>query len=78
MKITLFFPNKRVDNPKKIIIKMGELTFPTARAEIVDFLEATSAFWAKHDDYISEESGKTSRGPFLERPGNLSDPKSNS
>ena len=38
-----------------------ELTFPTTRAEIVAFLEAKSAFWAKHDDYVSEESGKTSR-----------------
>ena len=44
MKITLYFPNKRVDNPQKMIIKMGELTSPTTRAEIVDFLEATSAF----------------------------------
>ena len=49
MKITLYFPNKRVDNPKKMIIKMGELTFPTTRAEIVDFLEAT---------YVSEEVRK--------------------
>ena len=43
MKITLYFPNERVDNPQKMIIKMGELTSPTTRAEIVDFLEATSA-----------------------------------
>ena len=64
IKITLYFPNKRVDNPKKMIIKMGELTFPTTRAEIVDFLEATSAFWAKHDDYVSEEGEKTSRSCY--------------
>ena len=27
-----------------MVIKMGELTFPTTRAEIVDFLEATPHF----------------------------------
>ena len=49
---------------------MGELTFPTTRAEIVDFLEATSAFWAKHDDYVSEESEQTSKSCYTTYFGN--------
>ena len=45
LKIADFPEYIRVDNTERwLLIKMGELTFSTTRAEIVAFLEAKSAF----------------------------------